>query len=144
GRADRGSRPHCNQRIRRGHGSPRRAARRIRRSGTMGGPTAITGLGGEMGDLRGRGALLTGASGGIGQAIGRRLIAAGVRTAFAYGGRAAKAGRLVAESVAAGVPALALPGDMADPDVPRALLDTTEGELGPVDLLIANAGYAEP
>ncbi|MEV5323685.1 SDR family NAD(P)-dependent oxidoreductase [Nonomuraea sp. NPDC052634] len=97
-----------------------------------------------MEDLDGRVALLTGASGGVGQAIGRRLIAAGVRTVFAYGGRAAEAGQLVAESVAAGVPALALPGDMADPDAPRALLDTAAGELGPVDLLIANAGYAEP
>ncbi|QYC41203.1 3-oxoacyl-[acyl-carrier-protein] reductase FabG [Nonomuraea coxensis DSM 45129] len=41
-----------------------------------------------MDDLRGRVALLTGASGGIGQAVGRLLIAAGVRTAFTYRSRA--------------------------------------------------------
>jgi hypothetical protein len=38
-------------------------------------------------DLAGRVALLTGASGGIGGALGRRLIGAGVKTAFGYGRR---------------------------------------------------------
>ncbi|SDI43764.1 SDR family NAD(P)-dependent oxidoreductase [Nonomuraea jiangxiensis] len=95
-----------------------------------------------MTDLDGRVALLTGASGGIGRALGRRLIAAGVRTAFAYGSRARQADELVAESRAAGVDAAAFPGDLADPQVPMALLGATAEALGPVDLLIANAGHA--
>jgi 3-oxoacyl-[acyl-carrier protein] reductase len=95
-----------------------------------------------MTDLNGRVALLTGASGGIGQALGRGLIAAGVKTAFTYGTRAGQARDLVAESEAAGVAAVALPGDLADPQVPAVLLDATAEALGPVDLLIANAGYA--
>jgi DHA1 family inner membrane transport protein len=39
----------------------------------------------EHNDLAEKVALLTGASDGIGHALGRRLVAAGVRTAFAYG-----------------------------------------------------------
>jgi 3-oxoacyl-[acyl-carrier protein] reductase len=95
-----------------------------------------------MNDLNGRVALLTGASGGIGQALGRRLIAAGVKTAFTYATRATQANVLVAEAKAAGVEAVALPGDLADPQVPAALLTSAAEALGPVDLLIANAGYA--
>lgn len=95
-------------------------------------------------ELAGSVALLTGASGGIGTALGRRLIAAGVRTAFAYGTHAEHAERLVAEAAKAGVEAVALPGDLADPTVPRSLVERTTEALGPVDVLIPNAGYAPP
>ncbi|WP_433443162.1 SDR family NAD(P)-dependent oxidoreductase [Nonomuraea sp. CA-141351] len=95
-----------------------------------------------MTDLNGRVALLTGASGGIGQAIGRRLISAGVRTAFTYGTRSGHADDLVAQARDAGVDAIALPGDLADPQVPAALLRAAAEALGPVDVLISNAGYA--
>ncbi|MEQ4725410.1 SDR family NAD(P)-dependent oxidoreductase [Nonomuraea sp. B19D2] len=95
-----------------------------------------------MTDLNGRVALLTGASGGIGQAIGRRLIAEGVRTAFTYGTRSGHADDLVAQAREAGVDAIALPGDLADPQVPAALLRAAADALGPVDVLISNAGYA--
>jgi 3-oxoacyl-[acyl-carrier protein] reductase len=95
----------------------------------------------SMSDLTGRVALLTGASGGIGQALGRRLIAAGVRTAFTYGSRGEQANALVAEAERAGLDAVALPGDLADPEVPATLLRATAEALGPVDLLIANAGH---
>ncbi|MEV0231955.1 SDR family NAD(P)-dependent oxidoreductase [Nonomuraea sp. NPDC050786] len=95
-----------------------------------------------MTDLNGRVALLTGASGGIGQAIGRRLIAAGVRTAFTYGTRSGHADDLVAQAREAGVDAIALAGDLADPQVPAALLRAATDALGPVELLISNAGYA--
>ncbi|MEV1178182.1 SDR family NAD(P)-dependent oxidoreductase [Nonomuraea sp. NPDC049784] len=95
-----------------------------------------------MTDLNGRVALLTGASGGIGQAIGRRLISAGARTAFTYGTRSGHADDLVAQARDAGVDAIALPGDLADPQVPAALLRAAAEALGPVDVLISNAGYA--
>ncbi|GAA1297222.1 3-oxoacyl-ACP reductase [Planotetraspora silvatica] len=93
-------------------------------------------------DLAGRVALLTGASGGIGGALGRRLIAAGVRTAFAYGTRAHEAELLVTEAGESGLDAIALSGDLADPEVPARLVAETVDALGPVDLLIPNAGYA--
>ncbi|MDP4506810.1 SDR family NAD(P)-dependent oxidoreductase [Nonomuraea turcica] len=70
------------------------------------------------------------------------MVAAGVRTAFTYGTRAAPAELLVAEARDAGVRAVALPGDLADPRAPAALLAAAAEALGPVDVLIANAAYS--
>ncbi|PZG28223.1 3-oxoacyl-ACP reductase [Spongiactinospora gelatinilytica] len=94
--------------------------------------------------LTGRVALLTGASGGIGTALGRRLIAAGVTTAFAYATHADAAGTLVNEAKEAGLNAIAVPADLADPAAPAALIDTVVRALGPIDVLIPNAGLGEP
>ena len=91
-------------------------------------------------DLMGRVALLTGASGGIGGALGRRLIAAGV--AFTYHAHPDEANQLLAEASDAGLEALALAADLADPDLPALLVERTTAALGPIALLIANAGYA--
>jgi 3-oxoacyl-[acyl-carrier protein] reductase len=88
-------------------------------------------------------ALLTGASGGIGGALGRRLIGERARVAFTYGGHAEQAERLAAEARDAGLEALVLQGDLADPAVPASLLERTASELGPVELLVCNAGHAE-
>jgi 3-oxoacyl-[acyl-carrier protein] reductase len=93
-------------------------------------------------DLADRVALLTGASGGIGGALGRRLIGAGVKAAFGYGRRADEAHRLVAEAKAAGLDAVAIPGDLADPAVPAQLVRAATDALGPIDILIPNAGYS--
>jgi 3-oxoacyl-[acyl-carrier protein] reductase len=93
-------------------------------------------------ELDGRVVLLTGASGGIGGALGRRLIGAGARVAFTYSSRPLVAERLVAEAKDAGLEAIALPGDLADPETPARLVRETTRVLGPVDILIANAGYA--
>ncbi|WP_433438310.1 SDR family NAD(P)-dependent oxidoreductase [Nonomuraea sp. CA-141351] len=94
-------------------------------------------------DLSGKVALLTGASGGIGRALGRRLIAARVKTVFAYGSRPDQARQLAAEAKAAGVDAIAIGGDLADRRVPARLLREASDALGgPVDLLIPNAGHA--
>jgi 3-oxoacyl-[acyl-carrier protein] reductase len=86
--------------------------------------------------------LLTGASGGIGGALGSRLIAAGARVAFAYRSRSENAERLVIEAKGNGLEAIALPGDLADPRIPAQLVDKTTRALGPIDVLIPNAGYA--
>jgi 3-oxoacyl-[acyl-carrier protein] reductase len=93
-------------------------------------------------ELNGRVALLTGASGGIGGAIGERLIAAGVRVALAYGAHAGQAERLLAEAGRAGVGAVALGDDLADPEAPARLVGRTTAALGPIDVLIANAGHS--
>ncbi|MEU7838893.1 MULTISPECIES: SDR family NAD(P)-dependent oxidoreductase [unclassified Nonomuraea] len=94
-------------------------------------------------DLSGRVALLTGASGGIGQALGQRLIASGVKTAFVYGSHSNPAHALVAQAQNAMVDAVALAGDLADPHVPARLLNEAADALGgPVDILIPNAGHA--
>ena len=93
-------------------------------------------------DLTGRVALLTGASGGIGGALGRRLIAAGVRVAFSYSSHPDEATQLRVEAKDAGLDALALAGDLTDPGVPAQLVEQTTAALGPIDVLIPNAGYS--
>lgn len=93
-------------------------------------------------DLADRVVLLTGASGGIGGALGRRLIRVGARVALSYGGRPQQVERLVVEANEAGVDAVALAGDLADPQTPARLVRETLRALGPIDVLIPNAGYA--
>jgi 3-oxoacyl-[acyl-carrier protein] reductase len=93
-------------------------------------------------ELAGKVALLTGASGGIGAALGRSLIAARMRVAFSYGSHADEAEQLVAQARAADLDALALAGDLADPETPARLVGETTAALGPIEVLIPNAGYA--
>jgi 3-oxoacyl-[acyl-carrier protein] reductase len=85
-------------------------------------------------------ALVTGASGGIGAAICRRLASEGASVAAAYGRNAAAAERLVAELAAGGTRAAAIGGDLADLLGPERLVDEVEAQLGPVDVLVANHG----
>ncbi len=87
--------------------------------------------------------LLTGASGGIGGALGRRLIADRARVAFTYGAHARDAENLVAEAREAGLDAIALAGDLSDPEVPARLAEQATEALGPVDVLVANAGHSD-
>jgi 3-oxoacyl-[acyl-carrier protein] reductase len=90
-------------------------------------------------DLAGRVALVTGASGGIGAAAAERLAAAGARLALHYGSHAESAeelrDRLGGETIAVGA-------DLADPGAPAQLVDAVEGRLGPVEVLVANAGLS--
>ena len=60
--------------------------------------------------------------------------------------RVAVTGRTVeqVEATAAEIAGLALPGDVSRPDDVEAWLARTEQELGPVDLLVANAGVSGP
>jgi 3-oxoacyl-[acyl-carrier protein] reductase len=92
--------------------------------------------------ISGRVALVTGGSGGIGRAICAALAEAGVDVAVHYA-----AGREAAEEVVAGLRgagrrAVALGADLRDPAAAESLVDAVERELGPVDVLVANAGLA--
>jgi 3-oxoacyl-[acyl-carrier protein] reductase len=90
--------------------------------------------------LTGRVALLTGASGGIGRAVARRLASAGVQVALSYGSSTSAAEDLAAEITAAGGRAVPLQADLRGSDAPVDLVTATEEQLGPVDILIGNAG----
>lgn len=91
-----------------------------------------------MDDLRGRNAILTGGSYGIGPYIARALAAEGVNVALAA--RSAGELRRVADDVsAAGVRAVAIPTDLTDAAARDALVDRATAELGPIDILVNNA-----
>jgi 3-oxoacyl-[acyl-carrier protein] reductase len=92
--------------------------------------------------VNGRVALVTGASGGIGAALCRRLAGAGADVAVHYAHGAERAGAVVEAVRAAGRRAVALPADLADPSAPAALVDAVDAALGPVDVLVANHGLA--
>ncbi len=95
-------------------------------------------------NLDGQVALVTGASGGIGSAIGARLAAAGARVALGYSRNRSTAETLTADITAAGGLAVAVGADLAHPQGPRDLVDAVEQRLGPVDVLVSNAGTGVP
>jgi 3-oxoacyl-[acyl-carrier protein] reductase len=85
-------------------------------------------------------ALVTGGSGGIGTAVSRRLAAAGMSVVVHYAGRAEQAEGVVKEISAAGGSALALPGDVAEPEQMSELFDTVEQRFGGIDVVVNTAG----
>ncbi len=90
--------------------------------------------------FRNRVALLTGASGGIGQAIARRLAGQGASVALSYGANGKPAQKLADELVAQGGHAVAVGADLRRADAPAELLAEVEPQLGSVDILVAAAG----
>src|SRR5690242_21851047 len=93
-----------------------------------------------MTDLTGRVALVTGASRGIGAAIAIRLAEAGADVAVGCGQHRVAAEEVAGKISGLGRRAVVVPGDMAGPDVPRRVVADTSERLGPVDILVANAG----
>jgi 3-oxoacyl-[acyl-carrier protein] reductase len=85
--------------------------------------------------LDGKNALVTGGARGIGAAVSRELAGAGARVAVNY-----RAGLDAAEALAAEIGGLAVRADVADPEQAAALVARVEAELGPVDVLVNNAG----
>jgi 3-oxoacyl-[acyl-carrier protein] reductase len=89
-----------------------------------------------MFDLGGKTALVTGATGGIGEAIARTMHAAGAEVALS-GRRVEKLEALAGEL---GGRTHIVPCDLADPDQADALVGQTIEAAGKIDILIANAG----
>ena len=92
-----------------------------------------------MKDLRGRTAVVTGASRGIGVHIARALAEQGVNVSLAARSEA-DLEVVCKEMVALGVRAIATKCDVSDPADRARLIDRTEAELGPIDILVNNAG----
>ncbi len=89
--------------------------------------------------LKGKVALVTGASSGIGEATARALAARGAAVALAARSEE-RLGFLVREISAAGGRALAVKTDVADKDSVRDAVERTVGEFGALNVLVNNAG----
>jgi len=85
-------------------------------------------------------AIVTGASRGIGAAVAQRLAKDGFAVAVNYASSSTEADALVAELTAAGTKAIAVKADVSKADDVRRMFETTEQQLGKVDVLINNAG----
>lgn len=91
-------------------------------------------------DLRGRVALVTGASGGIGAGLARALGSVGCDVAVHYSANADAAAE-TAESVrSTGARAITVPADLVDPSAVSQLVARVREQLGDIDLLVASAG----
>jgi 3-oxoacyl-[acyl-carrier protein] reductase len=91
-------------------------------------------------DLTGKAALITGGSRGIGKAIALRLARQGADVAFSYRGNAEAAKATAAEIEAIGTNALAVQGDVRDPESAEAVVKAALEAFGKVDILVNNAG----
>jgi NAD(P)-dependent dehydrogenase (short-subunit alcohol dehydrogenase family) len=94
------------------------------------------------GSLAGRTALITGASRGIGRGIALELAAAGAAVGVNYRRGRDDAEEVVALAEAAGARAVALQASVTEIDEVDSLADAALEHLGPVDLLVLNAGIA--
>lgn len=88
-------------------------------------------------------ALVTGGSRGIGRAIALRLAADGHAVAVNYATRSDAADEVVAEITAAGGRALAVGGDVSDEATVDAVFSAVTEALGPVGVLVNNAGITD-
>jgi NAD(P)-dependent dehydrogenase (short-subunit alcohol dehydrogenase family) len=94
--------------------------------------------------LKGKVALVTGGSRGLGAAIASAFAAEGADVAISYVASAEKAEAVVETLKAAGVRALAIRSDQADTAAAKPLVETVLAHFGRLDILVNNAAVAAP
>src|SRR6195256_1804959 len=95
-----------------------------------------------MMEWRAQVAVVTGGARGLGGATAWLLAQRGAAVCVNYVAHADAAETLIAEIVAAGGRAIAVATDVADVAPVEAMIARTEAELGPVTILVNNAGVA--
>jgi 3-oxoacyl-[acyl-carrier protein] reductase len=90
--------------------------------------------------LEGKSALITGGSRGIGRAIAERLAADGAAVVINYARNKERAQEVVSAILAKGGKALAVQADVSKPAQVRRLFSEAEKVVGPLDIVVANAG----
>src|SRR5688572_14300325 len=90
--------------------------------------------------LRGKNALVTGGSRGIGAATALLLADAGANVGIGYRAREAEAGEVVREIASRGVKGFAHAADLSSAEATQSLFDRARRELGGLDIFVGNAG----
>ncbi len=93
-----------------------------------------------MNVLKGKVALVTGGSRGIGAASARHLASAGANIAITYSASADAAAELVKEFETLGIKARAYLADASDPQSLPQVVEQITADLGSIDILVNNAG----
>src|SRR5512138_1101541 len=94
----------------------------------------------KNGKLNGKVAVVTGASKGIGAGIAKELAAEGAAVVVNYASSKEGADKVVADITKKGGKARAIQADMAKAADVQRLFAETKQQLGPVDVLVNNAG----
>jgi 3-oxoacyl-[acyl-carrier protein] reductase len=92
--------------------------------------------------LRGRVALVTGGSRGIGAAISRALTEAGASVAINYRERSEEAKRFAMRLRETGAVVSCIAADVSKPGAVTAMVEAVTTEFGAIDILVNNAGIA--
>jgi NAD(P)-dependent dehydrogenase (short-subunit alcohol dehydrogenase family) len=98
-----------------------------------------------MGSCRGRVALVTGSSRGLGRVIARKLSEAGADLIINYrqaGGRSEAQARALAKELVGGSRAVAIQADIGQKDAVAAMFQQIGAEFGRLDILVLNAARA--
>ena len=94
--------------------------------------------------LQGHVAVVTGNSTGLGKAIGAALGRAGAKVPVNYANNEARGAKALAEYQRAGIATCLVQSDVTSEAGVEALFAATEQQLGPVDIIVANATCEQP